>query len=156
MRTQFAQASAARAGEPYGQVLPAGPYIAASRAPAFEDLAMHVNEVFRAGAFVQIVDVLCHHQDLAKPAALQLRQRQMRAVRPDRRIEKPTPSRIIEVVHGRGIAREGFRRCHILDAVARPDAVRIAKGVQTGVAADPGAGQDDDSRILCHLPSSAG
>ena len=43
------------------------------------------------------------------------------------------------------IAREALRRRHILERIARPEPVGVAKGAQTAFGRQAGAGQGDDT-----------
>jgi hypothetical protein len=71
-----------------GELVPPARHPGASPAARLEQLAVHVDQVARAGALVQVVDVLGRHEDPVRPAPLQLGKRKVRRVGPDRRIEQ--------------------------------------------------------------------
>ena len=106
---------------------------------------MHLHHALAAGAGVQVVDILRHQQEFARPFAVQPRQRVMRFVRLD--LRQLGAACIVPGQHGVGVTRESFGRCQVLGAEAGPQPVRVAKGRQAGFRADAGAGQDDDPQI---------
>ena len=97
-----------------------------------------------AGAFVQIVDVLGHQQEIALPARFERGQGTVRGIWLDVVRQQVAPALIVEFVDEGRIAGEGLGRGHVLDAVTRPDAVGVAEGRQPGFLGDAGAGEDDD------------
>ena len=113
-------------------------------AARLQQLAMHVQHIPAAAALVQIVDILGDQQHLARPVALQPGQRQMRRVGLDVGVQQLLAAGIVEIMDPHRIVVEGLRRRHILDAHARPDAVRIAESVEAGFLGDAGPGQDND------------
>ncbi len=121
-----------------------------SVAPLAEDLikfAMHVNEIAAAGPLVQVVDVLGHDDDFARPFALELGQGKVGGVGGDARVGQSAAPGVVELVNQVGVADEGFRRGDVLEADARPDPVGAAKGVEPGLLRNAGAGEDDDVAI---------
>ena len=76
---------------------------------------MHVQQPPGAGALVQVVHVLRDQQEIARPAAVEFRQRAVRGVGLHGRIGELGAARIVELLHARRIAGEGLRRRHILD-----------------------------------------
>jgi hypothetical protein len=129
------------------QVILPGTDQAAVLAAGLQDLPVHVHQIARSGALVQVVDVLGDQQQFARPVRLQPGQGQVRRVgRHLARQEAPAPI-VVEVVHPCRIAREGLGRGHVFQAHLGPDAVGIAEGIQAGFLRDPGAGQDDDRGV---------
>ena len=105
---------------------------------------MHVQQVVRAGALVQIVDVLGDQQNLARPFPLQPGQGQVGRIGLHRVTQQAAPPVIVEVVNPDRIPLKGFRRGDIFQAYLRPDAVGIAKGIEAGFLGNPRAGQNHD------------
>ncbi len=60
----------------------------AAQAARLEQLAVHVDQVARAGALVQVVDVLGDDEHRVRPAPFQLGERKLRRVGLDRRVEQ--------------------------------------------------------------------
>ncbi len=83
-------------------------------------LAVQVDQPLAAGAVVQVVDVLGDQQELARPAALELRQGEVGGVRHDRRVAQLRPARIVEPLDEPGIAGEGTGCRDVLGAVPLP------------------------------------
>jgi hypothetical protein len=96
---------------------------------------------------VKVVDVLGDHQHLARPAALQLGQRQMRRIRPHGRIAQLSAPVVVEAMHAFRVARKRLRRRHLLEALPLPQPVLAAEGRQPGFSRDAGPGQHHDARI---------
>ena len=107
---------------------------------------MHVDQVLRARPLVQVVDVLGHEQNAARPFGLQPRQGQMRRVGRDTVGNGPLAPGIVEAEHPFRVAGIGFGRGHVLDPVARPDAVRIAEGREPRFLGNARPRQNDDGR----------
>jgi hypothetical protein len=93
---------------------------------------------------MQAIYILRDQCDGRGPIGFQPGQGKMRCIGLDRRIKQLRAPRIVKSLHQIRIAREGLGRCHILDPVARPDAIGIAKGSQAGFARNPRAGQDNN------------
>ena len=109
---------------------------------------MHVQHPRRPGPLVQIVDILRHDQQLARPVRVEPRQFAMRPVGLDAR-ERRAP-RVVEAVHQRRITGERVGRANVLDPVAFPQAVRSAERRQAAFGGDAGAGQDEKRARLVH------
>src|SRR6185437_12810132 len=103
-----------------------GETLVACEAPAFHQLAMHVQQPLRTGALMQIVDVLRDEQQLARPFGIELRQRAVSGIR--LRGSKLRAPRIVEGVDERWIAAIGVRGAHVLDPVSLPQTIRATKG----------------------------
>ena len=82
------------------------------------ELAMHVNEVLRAGGFVQRVDVLGDGEHVAM-LALEPGKGEMGCIGP--RLFVPGAAEIVEAVHTDRIASETFGRRHVLDPEVFPE-----------------------------------
>ena len=105
---------------------------------------MHVNEVSRAAALVQIVDILTDHDNVAGPERLKFGQRLMGGVGRDRRVGHLPAAHIVEFQHPFGVAGERIGRRHIFDAHRRPDPIGVAKSGEPGFFRNSGAGEDND------------
>ncbi len=94
--------------------------VAAGGAEAFADFAMHVEEVFGAGAVVKVVDVLGDQEEgpLPCPVGFELGQRVVGGVGVDG-FELGAPE-VVEAVDGFGIFGEGAGGGDVLDAVVFP------------------------------------
>ena len=126
---------------------------AAGEAARPQQFAMHMDHLGRAGALMQIVDVLGHQHDLGQPA-LQPGQRQMGGMRRDLAGEKLLPPRIVIAMDPHGIAGEGFGGGDLVDGHGGPGAVGVAVGVEPGLLGDAGTRQDDDhARFSSRLSS---
>ena len=106
---------------------------------------MHVNDALRAAAFVQVVDVLRHDQDLARVVLLEPRECDVCCV--GLHVGEFGAARVVEVVHQNRVSREPFGRGHILHVVLRPHAARIAKGGDPGIGGNAGPGQNNDAAV---------
>ena len=104
--------------------------------------AVHMEHALRPGAFMQVVDILRHDQQLALPFAVEPRQRLMRGVRV-LRLDGFAPH-VVEAQDQLGIAFEGFGRGDILDPVLLPQSALGAEGVDPAFRADARAGENDD------------
>ena len=72
------------------------------------ELAVHVDEVLRTRALVQVVDVLGDQQHFARPFAFEPRERLVRRVRHHLGVLQTGAAGVVELLHARGVAREGF------------------------------------------------
>jgi hypothetical protein len=124
-----------------GEVLVPGRACSASGAECALELAMHVNEPPGAGGLMQRVDVLGDGQDIAM-LPLKHRQRQMGSIRLCSFV--PATAEIVEVMDADRIAREGFRRRHVLDPEVFPEPARATKCAEPAFGGEPCAGQDDN------------
>jgi len=75
----------------------------------------------------------------------------MRGVRHDLGLLQLTAAGVIKRLHQLRIARKAFRGCHVFHAVLFPQAIRSAKGSDTGLCGDPRAGKDYDSGFFHHF-----
>ena len=133
-------AAAARRVEP--QVAAPGHHRVAARAAGLEHLAVHVDDALVAGALVQVVDVLGHHQHRARVLALELGQGMVGGVGPG--LDQVDPTGVVELVHEGRVAGEALGRRHLLEVVLGPQAVLVAEGAEPGLGRDAGAGEDHD------------
>lgn len=102
MRAKPGRPAAIGAAHVARQVLMPDMHGTAMLALDLEQLAMHVDQGPRAGAFVQVVDVLGHHQDFARPVALEPGQRQMRGIRLHVRVQEPAAALVVEGARAAG------------------------------------------------------
>src|SRR3546814_7277124 len=61
---------------------------------------------------------------------------------------------IVKGVHPVAVAGEGLRRRHVLDAHARPEAVRVAEGIEAGLLGDSRPGENDDASAFHTCPTA--
>jgi hypothetical protein len=104
---------------------------------------MYVDHVNAAGAFMQVVDVLSNKQEAALPGTLEPCQSQMGVVWMNRVCKQLSAARVIERVDQAGISRETLGSRDVLDVDLGPDAIRIAKRVQPGLARNACAAKDN-------------
>ncbi len=105
--------------------------------------AVHVKQLSRTGTLVQVIDVLRHQQEIAGKFALQPRQCDMRGVR--LHVGHAPAAFVVELMdQARGSSLETLRCRHVAVVDPRPDAVLVAKRVDTGFCRNAGAGEDDD------------
>ena len=140
VRSQAAARPAAGAGIRAGQIAPPWQNRGAGRATHLEQLAVHVDQPAAAGALVEVVDVLGHHQDLARPHPLEAREREVRGIGADRRRQQLAPPLVVEALHQPRLARERLGRRDLLEPSALPQPVGAAKARQSGFDGDPRSG----------------
>jgi hypothetical protein len=116
--------------------------ITARQAERAEQLAVHVDDLAGAAAFVQVVDILRDDHHGTGQRRLQLRQRDMRRVGRDG--GERCAAQVIEALDIGGSARERLGRGDILDTAAFPQPFGAAEGGNTRFSRDSGAGEDDD------------
>ncbi|MNI41815.1 hypothetical protein D3C73_960780 [compost metagenome] len=116
-------------------------------------LAVHVDQLEACGGrrvhvrpVVQVVDVLRHQQDIARPPRRQIGQRPVRGVGVDAR--QLAASLVVEVLHQGRVGGEALGRGDGLDTMPLPQAVRGAEGGHAALGRDAGAGQDDEVHLL--------
>lgn len=102
---------------------------------------------------MQIVDILCHDQQLARPCPVERRQRFMRGIGLD--LRKFRPALIIEMMHQHRIARQRFGRADILDPMPLPQAVRATKSRKAAFGGNTCAGEDDNVPNVWHPRTQA-
>ena len=86
---------------------------------------MHVQHAMRAGPLVQVVDVLGDDEQVVAEHGLEPREGEMRRVRLGER--HGVASRVVEVLHGVGIALERLGGRDVFDAMALPQPAGVAK-----------------------------
>ena len=94
---------------------------------------------------MEVVDVLGDQQEVALPAGGEVGEGAVGGVGLD--LSKLATAAVVEVLHHGRVAGEGFRRGHVLDAVAHPQAVVGAEGGDAGLGGDAGAGEDDQIAV---------
>lgn len=103
---------------------------------------MHVEKALRAGALVQVIDILGDQQQLSGPFRVEASKRLVGGIGLDG--AEPGAPRIVESVNQRRIAGEGLRRRHILDPMPFPQAVGTAEGRKSALRGHSRTRQDDD------------
>ena len=88
---------------------------------------MHVNDSVRAAAFMQVIDILRHDENLARKSFLQACQRAMRRV--GLRFRRLCAARVVKCDDLVRIAGIALGRGHILDPVMGPEAVFGPEGL---------------------------
>ncbi len=103
---------------------------AASGAQRLVDLAVHMDQPLRAGAFMQLVDILRDEDHLARMLGLEAGEGEVSGVRGD--VRMGFSAHIVEVEDALGIARITLGRRDIPIVDLGPDAAFVAEGRQTG------------------------
>ncbi len=112
-------------------------------AAGFGKLAVHVVQPHRAGALMQVVDVLRAEEKAVADFRLEIRQSAVRGIRFG--FLSGGAAGRVKLPHGGGVALPGIGRAHVLDAAAGPQAVFSAKGRQTALGADARPGEHEDA-----------
>jgi 4-hydroxy-tetrahydrodipicolinate reductase len=89
---------------------------------------VHVDQAFRASPFVQIIDILRHDQQPARPFGIEPREGPVRGIRFD--VRKRRAPIIVKSVDQIGIGGQSFGRAHVFNPVPFPQAAGTAKGRQ--------------------------
>ena len=110
---------------------------------------MHVDDPRRAGALVQVVDVLRDEGEPAAPlreACFERGEREMGRVRPGG--DEVAAARVVEGEHRFGVAGEGLggRELHGIELRPDPAARFVAESPEPALGRNPGAGEDEDGR----------
>ena len=132
------------------EILTAGTQRSAGRAARPQQLAVHVDQVSRAGAFVQIVDVLGDHQHLVRPTLLEPGEGVVRRVGSDVGCKQLAAALVVEALHRPRLACEGLGGRNVFEPPAFPQATGAAKARQARFDRDAGAGQHHDRAGLRH------
>ena len=114
-------------------------------AARLRELAVHVHQALGAGPLVQVVDILGAEEEAFAETRLQVRESEVRGIRLGL-LRGQTPRRV-ELPHKSCVALQRFGSADVLDAVAGPEAVGGAKGGQSTLRADAGAGEDEDAIV---------
>lgn len=113
---------------------------------------MHVDQPPCACPFMQVIDILRHNHELARPLLIQPRERMMRHI--GFRFLDIGASHIIEAENKFRITCEGFRCCHILDAVFFPQSACTTESIDSAFGRNAGACQDHDvAEKIMHGPA---
>ncbi len=127
----------------------------AGRAPGRQPLAVHVQHAPRAGAFVQVVDVLGDDQQTARRHSRSSRASASCAALGCAALMFAR-ALVVEPLDQVAVAPEGLGRGDVLDAVILPQPVGRAEGVASPISAlIPGASEDDDVAEGGHVPHEA-
>ncbi len=112
----------------------------------------------RARLFVQRIDVLGHHGDLAVVFLLEMRQRLVGGVGRDMGGAEHLAGVVVEIEHLLLVAMPGLDGGDVLEVDPVPQPVLVAEGVDAAFLGDARAGQDDNSgrqEILMHAGQSS-
>jgi len=107
------------------------------------EFAMHVDEARRAGALVEVVDVLRAEEEAVAEVGFELSEGVMRGIRHGGLSRGASGG--VELPDKRGIAVKRFGSADVFDAVAGPESVGGTEGGQTALRADAGAREDEDA-----------
>ena len=107
----------------------------------------------RTGALVEVVDILRHDQQLARPMLIKPGQRPMGGVGFDRG-KRATPL-VVEVEHQLAVSEQRLGRANLLDAAPFPQPFGSAKGREAALGRNARTGQHDDRLDVRHQPSIA-
>ncbi len=99
--------------------------------------------LLRAGALVQVVDILRAEKVAAGELRFKLGERDVRGI--GLGLGAVGAALGIELPHQRWIALERLGRADLFDAMSRPEPVGRAKGGQAAFGADACAGEDEDA-----------
>lgn len=127
-----------------GEVRLAIGFAAAEMAKGFQDFAVHMYEVFRPGAFVEVVDILGDDEDGAGPFLFQMREGQVRGIGFDGRVEQAPAAHIVKFMDEGGVAGKGFGCGDVFNFMAAPKTACASECLKAAFGRDSGAGQDDD------------
>lgn len=134
-------------GEGSERRLPAVAGIAGG-APGREQLAVHVEEPAGAAALVEIVDILGDDEEVSRPFAVEPAERKVGGIGLD--LGEAGATGIVEGLDERRVAAKGLGCCHVLDAVAFPEAIGAAEGGHSGFGGNARASEDDDALVAAH------
>ncbi len=112
-------------------------------AAEFHQVAVHVQYVLAAAAFVQVIDILRDEQELVAEALFEFCKRNVCCVR--LMLRKPFAQKVVEVLDALGVAAECFGRAYVLDIFVFPHAVIAAECAEPGFGADASSSKYDES-----------
>ncbi len=116
-------------------------------------LPMHMDQARGPGPFVQVVHILRHDQEIARPVPVQPRQRQMGRI--GLSFLDILPPHIVEVQNKVRIPRKSLGRCDILNAVLLPKATFASEGVNSAFRAHASARQNNNIANILHVSAYA-
>ena len=111
---------------------------------------MHMYDIARPAAFMQVVHILRDNRDLPAMFSLQSCQGNMRRIGRDR--FQRGAALIVKAVDQCRVCGKAFGRGDLLDRMVFPQAARIAKRLNPTFGRYTRAGEDDDVLGLCHNP----
>ena len=88
---------------------------------------MHMYDLFAAGPLMQIVDVLCDQEKVARKLAFQSSQGNMSCVGKNLRRQQLASPLVIKLLHQRRVPGKGFGRGDILHPMIVPESIAGAK-----------------------------
>ena len=111
--------------------------VAVALAACFCQLAVQVQDILRAGLFVQVVDILSYNLNVIK--LFQPHQLPVPLIGFDG--SQLAAALVVEVQHQGFVFSVALRRSHILNAVLLPQAVAVAEGADSALGTDASAGK---------------
>jgi hypothetical protein len=120
VRPQRPPAFARRTSVRHREIAPPWTDRGAGRAARLQQLAVHVDQVLRASALMQVVDVLSDDLHGSGPTALQLGQRPMRRVGRDVPTQQLATAQIVEPLHHVRLPRERLGGRNLVQPPAHP------------------------------------
>ena len=114
---------------------------------------MHVQQSLSPGPLMQIIDILCDDQELARKLRIKPGQRMMRGI--GLFAEQGLTPHVIKAQNQIGVAREPLRRRNIFNIVLFPQSTGIAECIYSTFGADPCACQDNDVANIGHVAHEA-
>lgn len=90
---------------------------------------MHVQQIFAASAFVQIVDILRDYENLAGELVFEARQGAVSGIGSDLGAQELSAASIVEMVNELGVALEAFGGCDILHTMVLPESIASSEGI---------------------------
>ena len=100
-------------------------------------LAMHMQQALHPCPFVQIIHILRHQQQIARPCRIQPRERIMRGIW--FHLLNMFAAHIVKAQYKVGVTRKGLRCSHIFYLMLLPKAPCAAKGINPALGTDASA-----------------
>jgi hypothetical protein len=111
---------------------------------------MHVEQPPRSGAFVQVVDILCDDEKLARPFGIEPGEGPVGGIGFDG--PQLLAAGVLKSLDQSRVPAKSVGRRDVLDPVPLPQPVRAPEGGEAALRRDSGAGEDDDVSDLAHGP----
>lgn len=105
--------------------------------------AVHVQQVFRPGPAVKVVDVLGDQKEVSFPNILQLHQGGVGGVWVQGGVSQLSPSHVVKALDQGWISSKSFRCGDVLDAMVFPKAVLVPERANPAFCRDSRACEDD-------------
>ena len=111
---------------------------------------VHMNQALRPSPFMQIIDILRHDQQIARPFGVKVPQGPVRRI--GLRLLDCRAPHVIETQHQIRIAGESLRRRDILNPMLFPKAPFGAKSINPTFGGNASASENHDIADILHLP----